>query len=103
MLADELRMSSITQEQVNAFKRAIEQEHHVKITLVSGGSVVRGNVTYVRRGALAASREFTNYAERVAQGWGECEAFCSDYNSRAQHKALEALGDALNREDNIAW
>ena len=103
MLADELGMSSINQEQLATFKRALEHEHNIKIRLVSGGTVVRGNVTYVRRGALAFSRLFHNYSACVHQSWAEVDERVEDANNRACHVAVERLGDVLNKEDNLAW
>lgn len=103
MLADELRFARMDQAQLAAFKRAIEEEHHVKITFVSGGAVVRSDGTYVLRGALASSRRFVDYSNRRAQAWAEFPAYLEDANTKACHKALEKLGDILNAEDNLAW
>jgi len=103
MLAEPENWSSLTMADVLQFKQAIEQEHNVKITLVSGGSVVRSDGTYVLRGALAASRLFANFADRVAQGWAEAPAYLPNANAVACHRAVEDCGKVLNEIDNHAW
>lgn len=103
MLADEVRMSSISQGQLAAFKQAIEHEHNIKIYFVSGGTLLRDDTTYVRRGCYASSRLFHNYGQTIHWSWCELPANEENCELRASHIALERLGDLLSKIDNLAW
>lgn len=103
MLADELGMSRLYLDQVVAFKQAIEQDHNVKIRFVSGGEVVRGDITYVRRGCIAFYSRDGYPAVAGRSSWAEVDRDVHSANEKALHQALERLGDILHQEDMRAW